>query len=139
MEFNQIQWGATLWYNCLRAFCTGLVVMLLFLVTPVFAEVGFVCLLFPIAWPIVYVTFMLPIGLLLSFIAKFFPIVNLFAVIISLESVSLGDPIVFLLSKFNPNITPVESPAFFSFRIIFFVYKPENILDPDENEFQNNS
>jgi len=74
----------------------------------------------PFTWPIAYLILFLPLGLVFSLLRSV-PGVGLAAVFFSLMAVSLGDPLVALLHKFDPRLVPVESPPLFSLSLIFWI------------------
>lgn len=118
-DFRHILWGPTLKYNLLRSACAGVVLGLAMITFPQDGgrALGLVT---PLMWPIGYLVFFLPFGIMLS-LFRALPFVGLFAAFLSLIAVAIGDPIVYVLKKNFPQIVPVDSPPLFSLNLIFWV------------------
>lgn len=67
--------------------------------------------------------FFVPMALFFTWLSGSFPTARLVSGVFGLF-VAVGDPLVFALSKFKPELVPVERPAFFSPRVIEFVLSP---------------
>ncbi len=119
-DFRKIQWGATLWYNLLRASCAGLVIgVLMFFFNQNETDL-FSAIASPLVWPIGYLILFLPLGIIFSILREL-PFVGILSVFFSLIAVAIGDPIVCILHKFFPKLVPVESPSIFSLILVFWV------------------
>jgi ABC-type polysaccharide/polyol phosphate export permease len=125
-DFKSISWLETLWYNCLRAACTGLVFAILALCG---GDRSGALLSAPLLWPVMYLVFALPVGLFCAFLAKFIPIVGIITFAMSLFWVLIGDPIVWILKQIAPKAVPVESVSFVNFALIMWVLKAEGVTE----------
>lgn len=117
-NISDVLWKETLWHNALRAVAAGVVwgLVMLFAGTegnPVAMAAGM---------PLMYFVVLLPVGLLASLLSSI-PFVGLFVAFIALL-VAVGDPLVYVLSKFKPEWVPIDRPDIFSLRIIVFVLSP---------------
>lgn len=127
-DFRQIKWGATLWYNLLRAASAGVVLGVLIFLFPHREDARISALVLPFVWPIAYLVMFLPMGVVFA-VWRSLPFVDLLAAFFALIAVAIGDPLVCILHKIQPKLVPVESPALFSFYLIFWVLDaPEIIL-----------
>ncbi|MBT6225299.1 MAG: tetratricopeptide repeat protein [Candidatus Scalindua sp.] len=130
-DFKSIQWKETLQLNLIRSAFAGPVWIIIGIALGAPISDVMVMLLFPI----VYFTFMMPLGLLGSFLSNigipFAGLATAFAAIF----VAVGDPLVFFLKQYKPEFIPVEEYQFFNFRMIMFVLEPFdkdiNSLDTD--------
>ncbi len=130
-DWRKIMWGATLWHNLLRAACAGLVWSIVSIVNgsgifgkmPPFSEV--------IVLPIVYVVGILPMAIVFGFLGQFFWPLGIMALMLSI-SVIVGDPIVWLLSKFVPNSVPTKSPGFLNFVPVMWILKELPVPSAEE-------
>lgn len=120
-DFDSIRWGPTLSYNLLRAACAGLVLGTLMFLFPLAEGDRMRALAYPFVWPLAYLMFLLPIGLLLSFLARTIPFTGLISLIIAILAVTVGDPIVRILKKFLPNLVAADSVPLFSTNLIIFL------------------
>ena len=117
-DIRHVLWKETLWHNALRAVGAGIVWAILTAITGI--ESNPAAPLFAI--PVTYFFFLLPAGLLASRLS-FIPFAGLIAGFIALL-VAVGDPLVYMLSWFQPRWVPVDRPDIFSLRIIVFVMSP---------------
>lgn len=121
-DFREIQWGATIWYNLLRAACAGLVLALLMFLFPQSQGDRIIALAAPLVWPIGYLIIFLPMGIIFSLLQGLqVPLVGLVAAVFAILAVGVGDPIVCILHRIRPGLVPVDSPPLFSVYIIFWV------------------
>lgn len=127
-DFRSICWGATIWYNTVRAFFAGIVIMAFLLLSDGYKDP--VQLITPIAWPFAWLIFFLPLGMILSLFSAV-PFVNLFAAFISFIAVGCGDPLVCIVHKMAPKMVPVAAPPIISFKIIFWVLNASEISVSD--------
>jgi hypothetical protein len=112
-------WRDTLWLAVLRSAGAGVVWALVAVMTDYPGNPAVLALI----WPLGYFILLLPLGLATAWLSKLVPFVGLFAGMIALF-VAVGDPLVFVLSRFKPISVPVERPRFFQFQIIVFVMSP---------------
>lgn len=119
-DFRRIKWGATLWYNLLRAFCAGLILGVLIFFFPPSEADRFTAIVAPLSWAVAYLIIFLPLGVVFS-VLRDLPFVKPLAAFCSLVAVAIGDPILCVLYRFFPKIIPVESPSFFSLNLVFWV------------------
>lgn len=124
-DFRSVRWGATIWYNVLRAFGAGLILTICMFVFPIGTNVPISQAATPLVWPLAYLFIFLPLGLVVSIVAEFFPFAYLFGAFISLLAVTAGDPIVCILKRFFPNLVTVERPPLLSFKMVIFVIEAE--------------
>ena len=132
LDTKKVLWGKTLKLNLLRAFAGGVGLVLLIgtiaLFDPQTAQalgpngIWDMIFAFPIIAPLTYLVFV-PLVLIAAWLATIFPggalvsgICNIFPLFI----VVLGDPFLFILSKFKPALLPVE-PKFINFKVILFI------------------
>ena len=117
-HIRHVLWKETLWHNALRAVGAGIVWGLLMALTdPDGNALGMIA-----AMPVMYFVILLPVGLVASWLSSL-PFVGLFAAFIALL-VAVGDPLVYVLNRFQPRWVPVDRPGIFSLRIIVFVMSP---------------
>ena len=128
-DFRNIQWWPTLWYNLLRAACSGVILgALIMIVGPTEADRGR-ALLLPVMYPVMYLIFLLPMGIVCAFLS-FVPYVVLFSLFFAL-SFAIADPLVCVLHRIWPKSVPVESPPLFSLSIIHWVLDAPEISVAD--------
>lgn len=120
-DFRKIRWGATLWYNILRAIAAGLIIGILMFMFPKQQGDQMTALSGPFIWPIAYLFFFLPFGMFLGVVGQFIPVVNLVGMFVALMAVTVGDPLVCIIHKFWPKAVPVAAPPLFSFSLINWV------------------
>lgn len=125
-DFRLVRWQDTLKYNLLRATCAGVVLGTLMFLFPQEPGMRGAALLAPIAWPITYLFFLVPLGMALA-LFRHVPFVGLFALFISLFAVAVGDPLVSILHRKYPSLVPVDSPPIFSATLIFWVLEAHEI------------
>ena len=119
-DFRKIQWGATLWYNLMRAACAGLVLGILMFFFPQSEADRFTGLAAPLFWPVAYLIMFLPMGVVFSVLREL-PFVGLLAAFFFFFSVAVGDPLVCLIHKLAPKLVPVDAPPLFSLSLVFWV------------------
>jgi len=120
-NFRQIRWGKTLWYSLLRSICAGFVIGMLMFIFPE-SEGNRMCgLEGSLFYPFAYFFIFFPMGIVFFWLQEF-PFVRLLSGYIALCSISLGDPIIYIMHKFFPRLVPIKSPPFFSFLLIFWVF-----------------
>ena len=129
-DFRSIMWGATFQYNVLRAACAGLVVAIIMTVVAIKAPPGQgppipIIMLLPIFWPIAFFLVFFPASLVIAWFSELIPAAAFVAVCYALMFVAIGDPIVCILRRYFPRLVPVERPAFFSVRPIYWILKPD--------------
>ena len=132
-DFKSIWWLGTLWYNCLRAFCAGLVFTILAALVGGMKDGVGGALMLPFMWSLMYLVFVLPVGLFCAFLAQLIPIVGIITVAMSLFVV-IGDPIVWFIKLLAPRAVPVESTSFVNFSLIMWVLKPEGVTEVVHSE-----
>lgn len=124
-DYRSVQWAETLRYNLLRSLCAGITLAVIFLFvrisSPGPGPNPLVALLMPVGYLLAY----LPVGLLLQKLGGLVGVFYLAAVVMAILSVSLGDPLVFLLRRIVPGLVPVEDPPFISTSLVIYVLKPE--------------
>ena len=120
-DFRSVKWGATLWYNLLRAACTGLVLGVLMFLFPHSAGDRNIALAGPVIWLFGYLIVFLPSGIIISFLSQFVPFLWLFSVFFAIITVAVGDPIVCAIKAFLPKLVPVDQPPLFSTKMVIFV------------------
>lgn len=130
-DFRQIQWGATIWYNLLRAACAGIVIGIIMFFFPDVVEAPnrYVAFAVPLVYPVAYLIYM-PFFIFISLfqgIPLIGGFIRLFVALAALIMVAIGDPIVCILHKISPKIVPVNSPPFFSLYFIFWVLSAPEI------------
>lgn len=131
-DFRRVQWLPTLQVNLLRSVAAGVVVGMVVFVGSFFSAHGKVQwqgLTFPFLWPLMYLVFLLPIGILCAFLAGVLDnIVGTIAAFIALVMAlyqTVGDPLVFILHRKKPAWVPLDRYPFFAFTLILWVLKPE--------------
>ncbi len=126
-DFRSIAWGATLKHNLLRAFFAGIVWAIIILITdgPAKADKGFIFGL-PFILPVAYFMFFLPLGLVAARLSSQIPFVGWFALIAAVLIV-VGDPLVCILSLIAPRLVPMDKPGLFSFALIIWLLKSEEV------------
>lgn len=126
-DFKHIKWKETLLLNLIRSFSAGII----WLIAGITIQIAdqqtqqamplAAMLLFPIMLPVAYFTFLMPVGLICSFLSDIgIPFVGLITAFAAI-SVAVGDPIMYVLHSSKPGLVPVEDYGFFNFRMIIFV------------------
>ena len=87
-DFRSIMWGATLQYNVLRSVCAGVVVTLIMVIAALQGKPGqsppiSTLLLYPVIWPVAYFLFMLPVAIILGFLADAVPLLGIVSELLS--------------------------------------------------------
>jgi HEPN domain-containing protein len=124
-DFKKTDWKATLIYNLERAAAAGIVAIIIGLFLG--EKIKIIYVLFgPIVWPLVYITILLPLGLVTIWLSnQGVPFIGLVTFVISF-SVFVGDPLVWFANiVLPPRIIPVEKVKFINFALIVFLMKPE--------------
>ena len=116
-DIRHVLWKETLWHNALRAVGAGIVWAILTGITGIESNPAVPLFAIPVTY-----FFLLPAGLLASWLSSI-PFVGLIAGFVALL-VAVGDPLVYVLSQFQPRWVPVGRPDIFSLRIIVFVMSP---------------
>lgn len=130
-DFRQILWGYTLWYNLMRSLAAGLTVTMAEWIFTSGAEINSQMLLIPLSWPLSYLLFFLPIGLLAAALRNI-PFAGLFSAFLGFFAVGLGDPLVCLIGKIFPRSVPIQSPPIFSLILIYWVLDAPEFMVADE-------
>ncbi len=120
-DLKYVQWGRTAWVGFLRSFFAGIIwAIFMMMQGEAFAQ-SVQMLLFPL----IYYVFLLPFGMVCGLLSSWgVPFVGLVTILFSVMIV-IGDPFVFILSKINERIVPVENFGFLNFRLIIFVLDEE--------------
>ena len=123
-SIKDIQWGATFKLNIIRAFIAGVVWTIIFYALGMEKPPGMPGLwLYIIIWPLGYLLFFLPLGLIAGFLNRIgIPFVGLLTFIPALMVIP-ADPIMFILHKATPNLVPVESYRFIDPAVSIRVYE----------------
>jgi hypothetical protein len=128
-DFRRIRWGATIWFNILRAICTGCLWTTFLLIvmhdTPKPPDAPSLAFM-PLFWPICSYIGLFPFVLLLKGVAAVFPdgfgfFILIPAFFFTAFAVSIGDPLVCILHKIFPKLVPVNDPPLFSTHFVFWV------------------
>lgn len=129
-DLKNVNWSSTLRYNTLRAAGAGVAWCIIALLAGVKWQ-AFTMLLFPVFY---YVS-LLPFGLLAGWLSGLgVPWIGLFAAIAALM-ICVGDPLVFFLKKFRPEIVPIDKAPFLSLKtIIFILNDPNSLADLSERK-----
>lgn len=136
-DFRSVDWGATLKHSLLRACCAGLV----------WATVGLIAganqpqvpgghaafdtaflLALPLLFPIIYIVFLLPLGIVCGKLSGIIPFIGWVTIIFAVLIV-VGDPLVCIISMFAPRIIPMHKPGFFMFVLIIWLLKVDEGVD----------
>jgi len=126
-DFRSIDWGATLKHSLLRAFCAGIVwLVVAFIMEGKGSKVPSGMLWFPLSFPLVYLVFFLPLGMLAAKLSAAVPFVGWVAIIAAVLIV-VGDPLVCILSLFAPRLVPMHKPGLFMFVLIIWLLKSEEV------------
>ena len=115
---GNVQWKATLLLNLWRSVAASIVwfIVMLFMQYP-FAEAVSMLLL-----PVFYFVILLPLGLFAIFLTEVgVPLVWFFSLMAAIAIV-VGDPVLVLISLFNPTILPVQHYSPLNFKLIMLVY-----------------
>lgn len=118
--FKNLAITETIWVNALRAFCAGIVIMLVSFFIP--NETGapfYTKLLTPFFMPLLYLLFFI-----ISQILRLFNLGGVGNVLCMIASVP-GDPLVYMLHQAKPEWVPVEKYQFFVFAGFISVYKDQ--------------
>lgn len=117
-DFKHVMWKETLWLNFIRSVGAGIVWFVLGLFMPeTKIEQGLIVL---VAFPVVYFIFLMPAGLISSFLSDHIPFVGWIAIFFAI-CIVVGDPLVYILKNIKKESVPVEKFNFFNWRIIIFV------------------
>lgn len=123
-DFKRIQWGATAQVNLIRSVCAGIglaIVSLVILQKPILEALAIIP-----GSPLAYFLIFLPFGLACSWLSSIgVPWVGLFSLVAALFIV-LGDPLVYLIHKWQPSFVPVQEYGFFNFQLVIYVLETEN-------------
>jgi hypothetical protein len=126
MDSSRVVWGQTIIMNLVRMLVGGAVLALI-----VFANTRNPDALFLLAAPLYWLVFGLPAWYILQRIRSAFGVIGgpiaFAATIFVLPFVVVGlvgDPLVFAISKLQPNLLPVEKPRFLSFSAALMVLRP---------------
>lgn len=121
-DFKFIVWKSTLQVTVVRAIASGPVWFIIMLLTgQSFPQ----ALLMLVGFPIAYILFFMPLGMLCGFLSKMgLPIVGLLTIAFSFMIV-LADPIVYFIHKSNPKLVPVKEFGFFNFCMFIYVIDEE--------------
>jgi hypothetical protein len=114
-SFKLVLWKPTVYHNLMRSFFAGIVWFIIFRLTQ--GEFAFQFLVFPF----LYVLVGIPMGLSANIFTPLKFITSFLAPIF----VTLGDPFIWALNKFFPNLVAIEKPPVFSFNLINFVMNEE--------------
>lgn len=129
-DFKIIDWKNTLILNLVRSVAAGIVWGIIMFVVAMgngggehFFKILPVLIMYPLLFPLSYLIFCLPMGLVAGFLSsRGIPFVGWIAAFFSLF-IAVGDPLVFFFHKYKPQLVPVDKPGFFNFRIIIFVLR----------------
>lgn len=115
IEFSNVNWKSTLWLNLLRSISAGIT---WFIIRLFLQDSGAASMLL---LPVVYLVILLPLGLLAIALSKvgvpFIWILSLMAAI----SIVAGDPLLYVMSLFKPEIIPMKNFSPINFALILFV------------------
>ena len=128
-DFRKIRWGATFWYNILRAMCTGAILVTVMTLAGSYpSENGGPPppVVMALCWPIGAFFGLMPFAWLMRGMAAVFPdgfgfFLLIPVVFLTAMGVSLGDPLVCILHKFIPKLVPIDDPPLFSTRFVYWV------------------
>ncbi|MEI2780076.1 MAG: hypothetical protein V9H25_01990 [Candidatus Competibacter sp.] len=127
-DFRSIRWGSTLGYNLLRTACAGLLLGTLIFLFPQSPGDRSMSMAAPFIWPIGYLIFFLPFGVLLAFLSQYIEFMWFVSLIFALITVTVGDPIVCILKVLFPRLVPVEAPPLFSTNMVIFVLDTPEVI-----------
>jgi hypothetical protein len=117
-DYRSILWKETLWYNFERNFAAGIICGIFMALLGEGLQNLYI---YPLMWPFAY-AFIAPILFLLcKILARMLPIMNSVLALLAILFVSIGDPIVCILSFINPKLVPVSRPPLFSTNLVFWV------------------
>jgi hypothetical protein len=133
-DLKKVQWGATIQLNIMRVFFASIIWIPIIALsgsksdTPIFAipfiaPIAYVCI-FPLMLVTLAIIDKIPILLGGRMIADIVLLIFPFAVGIA---IALGDPLVFALKKFQPNLVPMQKFNFVNFAWCMFVLDPRKI------------
>jgi len=124
-DFKNIDWKTTIITNLVRAVSAGFVWTLILLFSGSFKHDPLMGALSTLAaLPIGYLFILMPVGIVVSYLASVIPFIGLFN-FLPLVTILPGDPLVYIIKQFVPQIVPVEEFGFVNFRLIIFVLKSE--------------
>lgn len=126
-ESRKVDWGATIILNLFRTLSAGVTyfILSLFFDKPNFALFGF---------PIAYLFAILPAALITSSLSKRgVAFTGLFAWFLCLL-VAVGDPLLFIVFKIKPELSPVKQFKFFNFFAYIAVEKGDEEIASDESK-----
>src|SRR6202021_4299256 len=129
-DFRSVDWGSTLRYNLMRACAAGVVLgLLIFWMSISSKEMtgghpAWPALAAPLILPLMYLVIFLPFGLFFGALGSVVPFAGLFTIFVALL-IAIGDPIICILYAVAPKLIPVNRPAFFSLKLIYYVLKPD--------------
>lgn len=120
-EPDKVLWKETLWVNFLRSACA--LPLLLFVLSRSDSEQNF--LILAILYPFIYLPLVAPILMLLKVLFEAIgkQLAPILIIPMNIVFISGGDPLVFLLSKWNPSLVPIKNYPVFSFNAAMFVLK----------------
>jgi hypothetical protein len=120
-DFKYVLWKSTLWVNFLRSAAAGLFWCILFLFSKPISEA-----LPMLAFPVVYFVIILPVGLVLYFLADYFEILLLPAALIAM-GIYPGDTIIWIVRKIKPELVPTKEYSFINRALVLFVLDEEKM------------
>ena len=119
-KFTGLSVGTTVWVNLLRGIVSGIVLVILLLITKgkiPGISVGTMLLIAPVVVPCVMLI-LVPA----YWFASFFGIGGIISFIAGLFLLP-GDPIMYALHKLKPSLVPVKKYSFFEFSLFMLIYK----------------
>ncbi len=133
-DLKNVKWGSTIQLNMMRVFFASIIWIPIIALsgsksdTPIFAipfiaPIVYVCI-FPFLLATLTIIDKMPILLGGRMIADIVLIIFPFAVGIA---IALGDPLVFVLKNFQPNLVPMQKFNFINFAWCMFVLEPQKI------------
>lgn len=116
IEFSNINWKSTLWLNLLRSVSAGIT----WFIIRAFLQDGEAASM--LLLPVVYLVILLPLGLLAIGLSRVgVPFVSLLSLMAAIAIV-VGDPLLYLVSLFKPDIVPMKNFSPINFALILFVH-----------------
>lgn len=119
---KSIDWKASFQVNFLRTISSGLVLMLILVITGSWKEIGYAAFFLPLLMPLLFLI-LIPISLFFTYVLHL-GIANVFISILFI----LGDPLIFILKKLVPQAVPVEKYRFINFAVLLYVQKNEDTI-----------
>ncbi len=117
----------------MRGISAGIVWTLLILMFPKgYAGTKSMLLATPIIWPVAVVFMFAPASLFFSLVGKFFLPAHLMRIWFTFLGVSVGDPLIWLLSRFKPEWVPMHKPPFMSQVLLWGIYDANEVTVADE-------